>query len=162
MREMPVAPRFALRRWVWASMFGILIGVGFCKIFWPTERIREVPVVTYREKKVEVPVEVIKYVDRVVERRVEVPVIKEVVRVVEKPVEVKPTPVIDGPTPYELEDWGKLRRSMSRDTVRVLLGDPVRVSGSSPEMWYFPFGGSVTFNFEGKLESWQVPGFRSR
>lgn len=141
-------------------MGGLLIGFGLCKEFWPTERIREVDVVRYVEKKVEVPVE--KVVERVVEKRVEVPVIKEVIRYVDRPAEVKVAQVTDGPSRYELEDWAKLRRNMKKETVRVLVGDPLGVSGYGQEVWTFPFGGSATFTSEGKLESWQVPGAARR
>jgi hypothetical protein len=164
MREISVSP--SRSPWLLAAgvslLLGLILGGGLCKALWPTEVVREVPVVSYVDKRVEVPVEVIKYVDRVVEKRVEVPVIKEVVRVLEVPVEAKPAPVVEGPTPYELEDWGKLRRNMSRETVRVLLGNPTRVSGGSPEMWFFPFGGTVMFTYEGKLESWQLPAAAKR
>jgi len=141
-------------------MTGCLLGFGLCKEFWPTERIREVEVVRYVDRRVEVPVE--KVVERVVEKRVEVPVEKEVIRYVDRPVEAKPAQVVDGPSRYELEDWAKLRRKMTKDTVRVLLGDPLRVSGSGQEIWTFPFGGTATFTSDGKLESWQVPGAARR
>ena len=139
---------------------GLLLGFGLCKEFWPTERIREVDVVRYVERRVEVPVE--KIVERVVEKRVEVPVIKEVIRYVDRLVEAKPAQVADGPSRYELEDWAKLRGKMTKDTVRVLIGDPLRVSGSGQEVWTFPFGGTAMFTSDGKLESWQVPGVSRR
>ena len=132
---------------------GAAVGFGLCKAYWPSERIRAVEVVRYVEKRVEVPVE------RVVERRVEVPVVKEVIRYVEKPV---PARTDDGLSSYELEDWAKLRRNMNKDSVRVLLGDPLGVSGSGQEVWTYPFNGSASFSADGKLESWQVPGASRR
>ncbi len=135
---------------------GLLFGFALCKEFWPTIQEREVPIVSYIDRRVEVPVE--KIVERIVEKRVEVPVEREVVRYVERPADTRPAPVVSGPSRYELEDWAKLRRNMSKDTVRVLLGDPLGVSGSGQELWTYPFNGRVTFGYEGKLESWQVPG----
>jgi hypothetical protein len=137
--------------WVAGAMLvaGAAVGFGLCRAYWPSERIRSVEVVRYVDKRVEVPVE------RVVERRVEVPVVKEVIRYVEKPV---PAQTAAGLSSYELEDWAKLRRNMNKESVRVLLGDPLGVSGSGQEIWVFPFNGSATFSSEGKLESWQVPG----
>jgi outer membrane protein assembly factor BamE (lipoprotein component of BamABCDE complex) len=61
-----------------------------------------------------------------------------------------------------LEDWAKLRRKMTKDSVRVLLGDPLTVAGYGQEVWTFPFNGSATFSSDGKLESWQVPGTSAR
>ncbi len=135
---------------------GLLFGFALCKEFWPTIQEREVPIVSYIDRRVEVPVE--KIIERIVEKRVEVPVEREVVRYVERPADAKPAPIVAGPSRYELEDWSKLRRNMSKDTVRVLLGDPLGVSGSGQELWTYPFNGRVTFGYEGKLESWQVPG----
>lgn len=158
-----LASPFSLRRSIRLILLfvaGFLLGFGLCKEFWPSERIREVEVVRYVEKKVEVPVE--KIVERVVEKRVEVPVIKEVIRYVDRLVEAKPAQVAEGPSRYELEDWAKLRRKMTKDTVRVLLGDPLRVSGSGQEVWTFTFGGTASFSADGKLESWQVPGASRR
>jgi hypothetical protein len=120
---------------------GLAVGFGLCKAYWPSERIRAVEVVRY------------------VEKRIEVPVVKEVIRYVDKPA---PAREVDGLSSYELEDWAKLRRNMNKDSVRVLLGDPLGVSGSGREVWTFPFGGSATFAADGKLESWQVPGASRR
>ena len=139
---------------------GLIFGVALCKEFWPTIQEREVPVVSYIDRRVEVPVE--KIVERILEKRVEVPVVKEVIRYVDRPVVAAPAPAADGPSRYELEDWAKLRRKMNKDTVRVLLGDPLGVTGSGQEVWSFPFNGKVTCGSDGKLESWQVPGTSAR
>jgi hypothetical protein len=157
MREISPTPPSVAKPWIFGLLFvaGLSLGVGLCKVFWPSERVREVDVVRYVERRVEVPVE--KIVERVVEKRVEVPVVKEVIRYVDRTVEAKSAQVADGPSRYELEDWAKLRRNMNKDTVRVLVGDPLRVSGSGQETWTFPFSGSATFTSEGKLESWQAP-----
>lgn len=135
---------------------GLIFGIALCKEFWPTIQDREVPIVSYLDRRVEVPVE--KIVERIVEKRVEVPVVKEVIRFVDRPAVAPPAPVDGGPSPFELEDWAKLRRKMSKQSVRVLLGDPLGVSGSGEEVWSFPFNGKVTFGNDGKLESWQAPG----
>ncbi len=134
---------------------GLLFVFALCKEFWPTIEVREVPIVSYLDRQVEVPVE--KVVERIVEKRVEVPVVKEVVRYVERAAQPA-----GGPSRFELEDWSKLRRNMSKETVRVLLGDPLGVSGSTRELWSYPFNGKVAFGTDGKLESWQVPGPAAR
>jgi len=154
---------FSLRRVLGSTLLfvaGLIFGVALCKEFWPTIQEREVPVVSYIDRRVEVPVE--KIVERILEKRVEVPVVKEVIRYVDRPVVAAPAPAADGPSRYELEDWAKLRRKMNKDTVRVLLGDPLGVTGSGQEVWSFPFNGKVTFGSDGKLESWQVPGTSAR
>jgi hypothetical protein len=162
MRENPAGP-FSFRKILGLTMLfvaGLFFGFALCKEFWPTIQEREVPIVSYIDRRVEVPVE--KIVERIVEKRVEVPVIKEVVRYVERPAEVRSAPVVSGPSRFELEDWSKLRRNMSKETVRVLLGDPLGVTGSGQELWTYPFNGKVTFGSEGKLDSWQMPGGAAR
>jgi len=157
------SPRFSFRHVVgWTLLFaaGLIFGFALCKEFWPTIQEKEVPIVSYLDRRVEVPVE--KIVERIIERRVEVPVVREVIRYVERPAIAATAPISGGPSPYELEDWAKLRRNMSKASVRVLLGDPQGVTGSGQEVWTFPFNGKATFGYDGKLESWQVPGTSAR
>ena len=50
--------------------------------------------------------------------------------------------------------WRMLHRSMSKDEVRKLLGEPDRVSVSRFfESWEYS-GGSVTFDGKGRVDSW--------
>jgi hypothetical protein len=50
--------------------------------------------------------------------------------------------------------WRKLQRRMSKDDVRKLLGEPMRVSVSKfSEAWDYA-GGSVTFDGKGHVDSW--------
>src|SRR6516164_1347022 len=50
--------------------------------------------------------------------------------------------------------WRKLQRRMSKDDVRKLLGEPMRVSVSKfSEVWDYA-GGSVTFDGKGHVDSW--------
>lgn len=162
MHEITPSSKSSRRPWVTGFLFvvGLGLGIGLCKEFWPTVQVKEVTVVRYVDRQVEVPID--RIVEKVVEKQVEVPVIRDVIRYVEKPPEAKPVLVADGPTRYELEDWAKLRRNMKKDTVRVLVGDPIAVSGYGQEIWTFPFGGSAVFTSDGKLESWQVPGTSRR
>lgn len=128
----------------------------------------EVPVDRIVEKKV--PVEVVKYVDRVVEKRVEVPV--EVIRYVNRP--------NDGSREVQLEDVtlsgfraerpskafhdqgsprGRLRVGQTRVQVKNILGEPSRTEGSDWEYWYYGEDSSrpkVVF-LEGKVWSWMAP-----
>lgn len=50
--------------------------------------------------------------------------------------------------------WRKLKRHMTKDDVRTLLGEPGRVSVSRfSESWYY-VGGSVTFDSKGRVDMW--------
>ena len=50
--------------------------------------------------------------------------------------------------------WRKLQRRMSKDDVKKLLGEPVRVSVSRfYESWEYPRG-TVVFDGKGHLDSW--------
>ena len=123
----------------------------------PKKRIVNVPV------RVEVPVEVVKYVDRVVEKRIEVPVqvkvpvevVKYVDRVVEGRVEVPVKKVVNYETEIRtkapsIANWRRLSNGMSMEQVRNLLGEPTHVSSSfSSVAWVygkFPHSGSVYFS----------------
>lgn len=53
--------------------------------------------------------------------------------------------------------WRTLKRGMSKDDVKKLLGEPDRVSVSRfYESWNFD-GGSVTFNGKGHVDFWSEP-----
>jgi outer membrane protein assembly factor BamE (lipoprotein component of BamABCDE complex) len=50
--------------------------------------------------------------------------------------------------------WRNLRRRMSKDDVKKLLGEPTRVSVSRfYEAWDYP-GGTVIFDGKGRLDAW--------
>ena len=50
--------------------------------------------------------------------------------------------------------WRQLQRRMSKDDVRKLLGEPVRISVSKFfEAWDYS-GGNVTFDGKGRVDSW--------
>jgi len=104
------------------------------------------------EKRVEVPVEVIKYVERVVEKRVEVPVEKIVERIVYR----------HAPTNVSGDDkfkWRKLNRGMAVSEVRSLIGEPERITtGDAYFSWYFRNSGKVFF-IGGSVDSWDEPEF---
>ena len=136
---------FSLRRVLGSTLLfvaGLIFGVALCKEFWPTIQEREVPVVSYIDRRVEVPVE--KIVERILEKRVEVPVVKEVIRYVDRPVVAAPAPAADGHSRYELEDWAKLRRKMNR------AGPPRR-----PSRRHRFRSGSLEFSFQRKGDFWQ-------
>jgi len=100
------------------------------------------------EKRVDVPVEVIKYVDRVVEKRVEVPVevIKFVDRIVEKPVvvekriEVPVEKIVYRSTADERDPLDKghlsLRVGMRKPEVFGLVGRPYFDDGQGDLHYY--------------------------
>lgn len=126
------------------------------------------------ERRVEVPVEklVVKTVEVPVDRRVEVPV--EVIRVVEKPVEkvVFQDRIVEKTVfgvPPDIARWRQLSKGMSREQVRSILGEPRRVEAISGyfEKWgyaqdsataYVTFGTSARFpETLDKLEGWREP-----
>ena len=143
-------------------VFSIFIFGGLIAyLFIPTERkIVEVTVEKVKyvdrvvEKKVEVPVDRIQYVDRVVEKRVEVPVekIQYVDRIVEKRVEIPVEKVIyrsQQDISSDKQNWRSLKRGISTSEVRRILGEPSNITTDSTiTVWYYgkyPYGGEVTF-----------------
>lgn len=57
-------------------------------------------------------------------------------------------------TQNDRSQWRRLQRGMSKDEVRKLLGEPVRVSVSKfYESWAYPRG-TVTFDGKGRLDAW--------
>ncbi len=161
----------------------LVVGLIAGRAFFPLE----VPkaFIVEKEKRVEVPVEriviqkepfeVIKYVDRVVEKRVEVPVEKRVevpvVKIVEKIVEVPVDRIVyrdrivEKPVrsvPAGLSSWRQITKGLSRDQVRSVLGEPRKIQGGDFEYWYYGSGSylgapsSVTF-YESKVDSWCEP-----
>ena len=163
---------------------GILVlGLIAGRAFFPLEIPR--PFVVEKEKRVEVPVErvviqkepfeVIKYVDRIVEKRVEVPVEKRVevpvVKVVEKMVEVPVERVVyrdrivEKPLlqfPAGLSSWRQISKGLTREQVRSILGEPRKIEGGSFESWFYGSGSymgapsSVSFYLNG-VYSWSEP-----
>jgi len=77
------------------------------------------------------------------------------------------------PAKWNLAKWNLLRKGMSKEEARALLGEPQGivknsvVKNSVVEKWFYGtsgadhlpdlFGPSVTFNVEEKLESWIAP-----
>lgn len=58
------------------------------------------------------------------------------------------------PAAKDRSQWRMLQRRMSKDEVKKLLGEPLKVSVSRfYEAWYYA-GGTVTFDGKGRLDSW--------
>jgi hypothetical protein len=55
-----------------------------------------------------------------------------------------------------LANWRSLKKGMSYDEVRAILGEPNRIEGGTFTHWYFPSRSDVTFH-EDKLYSWSEP-----
>ncbi len=162
MREIPVPRR--VEAWRYAkpiSLSFLLLGLGIWlgSAFFPVVEIQVV------ERRIEVPVEVIKSVERVVEKRVEVPVEK----VVEKRIEIPVDKVIyrEPPEPYyakylepKTDQWLTLRKGMTPSQVRTILGVPIgtKVGGYFEEWFYSKEAGAacVVF-FDGTLFHWSPP-----
>ena len=163
MREITQSNPSPLLRWGWvllgAGLVILLVGMLAGRALFPLEVPK--PYLVEREKRVEVPVErivekrvpveVIKYVDRVVERRVEVPF--EVVKYVDRTVLSDRTPQVPFPkaptissTAIDAASWKKLSVGMSPESVRNLLGAPKQVGGSSFfYQWYYDDTSSLSF-----------------
>ena len=117
-----------------ALLVAVALGGFLGAIIFPTVETKFV------EKRVEVPVEVIKYVDRVVEKRVEVPVDRVVEKIVEKRVEVPSdkavikyvsdrTLQVNGKPSYVISEdriqlWHQIKKGMTRQQVVGILGPP--------------------------------------
>lgn len=155
---------------------GLLVAValgGFVgAVFFPTVEIKFV------EKRVEVPVEVVKYVDRIVEKRVEVPVDRVIEKIVEKRIEVPSdkafikyvsdrTQLIGDKPSYILSEerlklWMQVKVGMTRQQVMSVLGPPDHAPSSNTGFGvFFSWGkGGVWFDSisdGGLVKSVQIP-----
>jgi hypothetical protein len=66
----------------------------------------------------------------------------------------KPTASNDGWK--SLANWRTLKRGMSYQEIRSLLGEPIRVDGGFFTRWFYQNRGYVVF-YEDKVDSWQEP-----
>lgn len=56
------------------------------------------------------------------------------------------------------ESWRSLKRGMTENDVRFLLGDAHKVDTfGSFSVWHYPRSGNVSFSREGRLEAWSEP-----
>jgi len=161
----------------------LVVGLIAGRAFFPLEIPKAF--IVEKEKRIEVPVErvviqkepfeVIKYVDRIVEKRVEVPVEKRVevpvVKIVEKMVEIPVDRivyrdrVVEKPiaaVPAGLSQWRRIRLGLSQDEVRDILGEPLKIDAQIFERWYYgkyAYGdqpASVKFH-QGVVSGWVEP-----
>lgn len=56
----------------------------------------------------------------------------------------------------KLANWRALRRGMTGDDVRALLGEPVRIQGGGFTYWFWDRGGKVSF-WQEKVDGWEEP-----
>lgn len=56
----------------------------------------------------------------------------------------------------DLSSWRQLKKNMSEEQVRALLGEPAKVNGGTFAFWHYRNGGAVTF-YNDKLDSWTEP-----
>ena len=62
------------------------------------------------------------------------------------------------PAGQDKTQWRKLQRRMSKDEVRKLLGEPLRISvGRYSESWGYSGSGMATFDAKGRLDFWLEP-----
>ncbi len=55
-----------------------------------------------------------------------------------------------------LANWRSLKKGMSYEDARTILGEPGRIQGGSFTFWIYPDRGNVTF-YNDKLDSWTEP-----
>lgn len=55
-----------------------------------------------------------------------------------------------------LANWRSLKKGMSYEEVRALLGEPTRIQGGNMTYWFYPSRSGVTF-YEDKLDFWTEP-----
>lgn len=56
----------------------------------------------------------------------------------------------------DLSSWRQLKKNMSEEQVRALLGEPAKVDGGTFAFWHYRSGGTVTF-YNDRLDSWTEP-----
>jgi len=56
----------------------------------------------------------------------------------------------------DLSSWRQLKKNMSEEQVRALLGEPSKVDGGTFAVWNYKNGGAVTF-YNDKVYSWEEP-----
>ena len=56
----------------------------------------------------------------------------------------------------DLGSWRQLKKNMSEEQVRALLGEPAKVDGGTFAFWHYRSGGTVTF-YNDRLDSWTEP-----
>jgi hypothetical protein len=58
--------------------------------------------------------------------------------------------------PRDVANWRRLRRSMTMEEVRALLGEPERVQAGYTTVWYYPNSAHIMFDAD-KADSWLEP-----
>jgi len=66
-------------------------------------------------------------------------------------------PIVTGEGWKSRANWRKLRKGMSEDDVRALLGEPERIDGGSFTDWLYPRRGRVTFWRGAGVDNWTEP-----
>ena len=56
----------------------------------------------------------------------------------------------------DLSSWRQLKKNMSEEQVRALLGEPAKVDGGTFAFWHYRSGGTVTF-YNDRVDSWTEP-----
>ena len=66
-------------------------------------------------------------------------------------------PIVTGEGWKSRANWRKLRKGMSEDDVRALLGEPELIDGGSFTYWRYPRRGEVTFWRGAGVDRWTEP-----
>ena len=56
----------------------------------------------------------------------------------------------------DLSSWRQLKKNMSEEQVRALLGEPAKIDGGTFAFWHYRNGGAVTF-YNDRVDSWTEP-----
>ena len=66
-------------------------------------------------------------------------------------------PIVTGEGWKSRANWRKLRKGMSEDEVRALLGEPERLNGGSFSRWKYPSYEEVVFHMNRGVYQWTEP-----
>ena len=66
-------------------------------------------------------------------------------------------PIVTGEGWKSRANWRKLRKGLSKDDVRALLGEPEHIDGGSFTHWRYPRRGEVTFWRGAGVDNWTEP-----
>ena len=87
------------------------------------------------------------------------------VRELEALIRIEPSqsrPIPESSQWRDLQNWRRLRRGMTMDQVRTLLGEPERVTADTPwTYWFWERSGRANVRFDSrseKVEGWSEPG----
>ena len=95
--------------------------------------------------------------DRILELESRIEQLERRVEQIERQV-AQPAPPARAPKSTSSQNWRSLRRGMTEDEVRSILGEPHRVDvAASYISWEYREGAEALFNSNGRLQAWHEP-----